>query len=222
MTAAYGGVAQRWVLLDSEPRQPPAPRTVDKQHRQQSDQEVNAWQKFCGTPFACEAEARQALATFVQDLQATFLATSTGRATPRYGKRGRPGPGVPPDHVVDQIDRALAASLAARQARIDQPSCFILAPNELDDQQLSPQALLDGSKGQSQADRGFRFRKDPRFLASSLYRTKPERLMALLMVMTVCLVVYAALESRIRQALHVQEATFPNQKGQRVQHPTAR
>ena len=46
--------------------------------------------------------------------------------------------------------------------------------------------------------------------------------MALLMVMTVCLLVYAALAYRIRPALKEQDATFPNQKGQRVQHPTAR
>ena len=32
---------------------------------------------------------------------------------------------------------------------------------------------------------------------------QPERIMALLMVMTVCLLVYAALESRIRPALQV-------------------
>jgi transposase len=46
--------------------------------------------------------------------------------------------------------------------------------------------------------------------------------MALLMVMSVCLLVYAALEYRIRQALKEQGATFPNQKGQPVQNPTAR
>jgi hypothetical protein len=34
--------------------------------------------------------------------------------------------------------------------------------------------------------------------------------------------VYAALEYRIRQARQAHEATFPNQKGQRVQTPTAR
>ena len=42
------------------------------------------------------------------------------------------------------------------------------------------------------------------------------------MVMTVCLFVYAALAYRIRQALQAHAATFPHQKGQRVQHPTAR
>lgn len=42
------------------------------------------------------------------------------------------------------------------------------------------------------------------------------------MVMTVCLLVYAALEYRIRNALKDNEATFPDQKGKRSQHPTAR
>ena len=46
--------------------------------------------------------------------------------------------------------------------------------------------------------------------------------MALLMVMTVCLLVYAALEYRIRQALSETGATFPNQTGKRIQNPTAR
>jgi hypothetical protein len=75
-------VPQRWVLIYSEPHQLQAQRTVDKQVRKQSAQEVKVWKKVCSTPFACEADARQALATFEQDLQTTFLHTSTVRATP--------------------------------------------------------------------------------------------------------------------------------------------
>jgi transposase len=222
LTSTYGGVAQRWVLIYSKPRQPQAQRSVDKQLRKQSDREVKALQQLCGTTFACEADARQALATFAQDLQVTVLTTSAVRAMPRYGKRGRPRQGMPPHQVVYQIEGALASSLAMRQTRIDQHSCFILATNELDTLQLPPQELLAGYKGQVHAERGFRFLKDPQFLASSLYLKKPERIMALLMVMTICLLVYAALEYRIRQVLQANDATFPNQKGQRVQNPTAR
>jgi transposase len=46
--------------------------------------------------------------------------------------------------------------------------------------------------------------------------------MALCMVMTVCVLVYAALEDRIRQARKNHETTFPHQTGIRSQHPTAR
>jgi transposase len=222
LMSTYGGIEQRWVLIYSESRQPQAQRTVDKQWRQQSDKEVKAFKKLCRTTFACEADARQALSLFEQDLQATCLGVSTVRALPRYGKRGRPGQGAQPDQVVYQIDGALASSLTSRHTLIDQHSCFILATNELDDQQLSPQELLDGYKGQSHAERGFRFLKDPQFFASSLYLKKPERIMALLMVMTVCLLVYAGLEYRIRKALKAHKATFPDQKGKRIHNPTAR
>ena len=40
--------------------------------------------------------------------------------------------------------------------------------------------------------------------------------------MTVCLLVYAALEYRIRRALQEQDTTFPDQKGKPTQTPTAR
>jgi transposase len=144
------------------------------------------------------------------------------RAQPRYSTRGRPGPDARPNQVVYQIDGALASTLTSRQALIDQHCCFILATNELDHTQLPPQEILAGYKGQVHVERGFRFLKDPQFLASSLYLKKPERIMALLMVMTVCLLVYAAMEYRIRQALKDHAATFPDQRGQRIQHPTAR
>jgi transposase len=187
LTSSDGGVEQRWLLIYAAARQPQARRTADTQRRQQTDKEVNAFKTICRTTFACEADARQALSTFAQDLQGTFLATSTVRATPHDDKRGRPGKGVPPDQVVYQIDGALASSLTPRRALIDQHSCFILATNELDATPLTPQALLEGYQGQVHAERGFRFMKDPSFLASSRYLKQPARIMALLMVMTVCL-----------------------------------
>jgi transposase len=220
--SSYGGIEQRWVLIHSEPRQPHAQRTVDKQWLKQSAHEVKAFKTLCRTAFACEADAHQALARFAHDVQTTFLHDSTVYSTPHYGKRGRPGPGAQPDQIVYHIAGALASRLPDRQARVDQHSCFILATNELDEGQLSAQAVLDGYKGQAQAERGFRFLKDPQFLASSLYLKKPERIMALLMVMTVCLLVYAALEYRIRTALKEHAATFPDQKGKHIQNPTAR
>jgi transposase len=222
LLSTYGGVAQRWVLIYSEQRQPQAQRTVDKQWRKQSDHEVQAFKRLGRTAFACEADAHQALAQFAHDVQATFLHASTICPTPRYGKRGRPGSGAQPDQLVSYIAGALASRRTDRRARVDQQSCFILATNELDEGQLSSQAVLNGYKGQAQAERGFRFLKDPQFLASSLYLKKPQRIMALLMVMTVCLLVYAALEYRIRTVLKEHGATFPDQKSKRIQNPTAR
>jgi hypothetical protein len=187
LPSTYGGVAPRWVRIHAEPRQPPAQRPEDQQRRQHSEQAGNACKKVCGTPFTCEADARQALAVFAQGVQATFLHSSPVHATPRYGTRGRPRHSAPPAQVGDHITGALTSSLTARQARIDHQRCFILAPNERDDSQLPPHELWENSQGQGHAARGCRFVKAPQFFASSLSLKKPERLMALLMVMTVCL-----------------------------------
>ena len=71
-------------------------------------------------------------------------------------------------------------------------------------------------------ERGFRFLKDPLFLASSRYLKSPKRIMALLMAMTLCLLVYAGLEYRLRQARKNVQQMVPNQKGQPVENPTMR
>jgi transposase len=215
-------VAQRWGLIDSEHRRPQAQRTVEKQLLKPSTAEIQVLQPLRRMVLACEAEAQQALATFAQGLQATRLHEVTIRPTRRYAKPGRPGNATGPNAQGYHLSGALASSLTARDALVAQHRCFLLATNELDEGALAPQEVLAGDKGQKPAERGFRFRKDPLCLASSLYLNKPQRIMALLMVMTVCLLVYAALEYRIRTALKARQGTFPDQKGRPIQNPTAR
>jgi transposase len=94
--------------------------------------------------------------------------------------------------VVYSIDEALASALTSRQALIDQHRGVILATHALDDTRLPPPERLEADTGQVHAERGFRFLKDPQFFASALSLKKPERIMALLMMMTVCWLVYAA------------------------------
>ena len=121
-----------------------------------------------------------------------------------------------------QLDGALAAAFAARQARIGQPCCGSLATHERDTTRLPPREVLDGYNGQVPAERGGRFLPDPQCVASSLSLRKPERSRALLMGMPGCLLAYAALEDRLRTALNDQEATFPTHQGKRLDSPTAR
>jgi hypothetical protein len=124
--------------------------------------------------------------------------------------------------VVDPIDGALASTRTSRHALIDQHGGVILATHALAPTPLPRQAMWAGDKGQVQVERGLRWLTDPQLGAASRYLHEPERLMALLLVMTGCVVVYAAVAYRLRQALNDQAATCPDQRGQRMQHPTAR
>jgi transposase len=171
---------------------------------------------------ACEADARQALSTFERDWHTIDLAARTVRAPPRDRTRGRPGPDARPHQVVYQIAGALAATRTSRQALLDQHGCVILATNALDHTPLPPHEMLAGDTGQVHVERGCRLLQDPQFFDPSRSLNKPERIMALLMVMTVCWLVYAALAYRIRPACTDHAATFPDPRGQRIHHPTAR
>jgi hypothetical protein len=210
------------VLIDSAPRHPPAQHTVGRPLRTQGAQDVHACQQLCRSTVACDADAQQALATLTPGLPATVLHEVAVRSTPRERKRGRPGQGTLPAQILYTSAGALASSITAPQPRVDRQRGVLLATNELDEPLLPVQELFAGYTGQAQVERGFRFLKDPRLMAASLYLKQPERIMALLLVMTVCLLVYAALEYRLRKALQDHDATCPNHKGPPVQHPTAR
>ena len=99
----------------------------------------------------------------------------------------------------------------------------MLATNELDTALLDDETILQTYKTQNvSVERGFRFLKDPLFFANSLYLEKPQRIMALLMVMALSLLVYALAERWVRQELKKQDQSIPNQSGKPTQTPTLR
>ncbi len=96
----------------------------------------------------------------------------------------------------------------------------MLATNDLSET-LTIEKMLSLYKSQQSVEKGFRALKSPDFLTASLYLKKPERIEALLMVMTYCLMVYAALEHKIRRELKAQSVYFTNLKYKPCQNPTA-
>jgi len=87
---------------------------------------------------------------------------------------------------------------------------------------LKSQDILNEYKNQQKVERGFRFLKDPKFHADSIFLKKPERIASLLMIMTLSLLVYSALEYKVRKNMKAKSLTFPNQKGKPISNPTMR
>jgi transposase len=106
-----------------------------------------------------------------------------------------------------------------RRRKIEKKCCFILATNELDETKVSDKQFLTRyTPGQQKVE----VLKDPLFMANTLFLKSAKRIEALMAIMTVCLLVYSALEYRIRQSLIENKATFPNQIGGSTDKPTAR
>src|SRR5215468_2978911 len=69
---------------------------------------------------------------------------------------------------------------------------------------------------------GFAFLKDPLFLASSVFLKKPQRIIALALIIVPCLLVYRLAERRIRQRLATTQETVPDQLRRPTKRPTLR
>jgi transposase len=141
----------------------------------------------------------------------------------QYARRGRPTAKDQKEIVGFNLQGQLgvdAAKLAEAQHSLGR---FIIATNELDSTRLSAQAMLENYKDQGvSVERGFRFLKDPLFFAHSLFLKKPERLMALLMLMGLALLVYSLAERKLRLALQERNLSIPSQTRKPTQKPSMR
>ena len=221
--STYGGIKQRWLVVYTQAAQRRAEQTVNKQHLKQSQLEYKAFSTLAKQTFACTADAAAALAHLQKTVKVLALHDPHIVEVVGFKGKGRPSKNRKPDSINYRIEAAVASVLETRLRKIQQKSCFIIASNQLDESRFSHEEILDYyMPGQQKVERGFRFLKDPWFMANTLFLKSPTRIMSLMMIMTLCLLVYSALEYRIRQALKQQEQTFPNQLGTTTAKPTAR
>jgi transposase len=128
----------------------------------------------------------------------------------RYSTRGKPKKDAIKDITEYSILVNLTSNLSKFYEERKRNGIFILATNELDNSSLKSQDILNEYKNQQKIERGFRFLKDPKFHADSIFLKKPERIASLLMIMTLSLLVYSVLEYKVRKNMKAKSLTFPN------------
>jgi transposase len=219
----YGGVRQRWLVVYTKAAHSRAEQSVKRQHLKQSQNEYKAFEALSRQFFACTDDAELAVSRFQKSLTAVALHDVRILETAHFKDKGRPRKGRLPDNVSYRIEAGVASVIEAKYHKVRQKCCFILATNQLDAALLGHEEMIElYTPGQQKVERGFRFLKDPWFMANTLFLKSPKRIMALMMIMTLCLLVYSALEYRIRQSLKQNHETFPNQLGESTNTPTAR
>jgi len=218
----YADVVQRWLVVRSQAARERARATSQRQLLKASEVERKRFETLCRQEFSCEQDAYNALARYQQSCRVLSVSEVSIRQQQHYAKAGRPAKEARPERVSYHLYGVLSARVSLFEQQVERASRFILATNDVTAAHLSDTELLQAYKNQSKVERGFRFLKDPMFLASTLFLKKTERIMALLMVMTLCLLVYAALEHRIRTTLVQHDTNVPDQKGKPTKRPTAR
>ena len=220
--APQAPAGERWVVVRTTAGEDRARATLQRQVDTTREQWEKALWHLGNQRFACVPDARAALAKQLKTCPAWLRVESVLVMQPKHRRPGRPRKDAPPDHVEWQILTTLTVDAAAVAREARRKAAFLVATNVLDPTQLSEQELIPTYKEQHSVERGFSFLKDPLFLASSVFVKKPERIVALSLVMVLCLLVYRLAEHRLREQLAATGQTVPDQLKQPTDRPTMR
>ncbi|MEM9009524.1 MAG: IS1634 family transposase [Cyanobacteria bacterium P01_F01_bin.86] len=238
--STYGGVKQRWLVVQSKSRQQADLKQLDKRIAKAKTKQAKALQKLSTHPFACEADTLDAAKNFDKELKYHRLTDVKIQLKPQYQRPGRPRKGEPPERYTYHLQGTLILDEEAVILLRNQAGRFILATNLLNERLWNSEMILQEYKNQQSCERGFRFLKDPLFFASRMFVKSPQRVAAQrvradrrrkrrlegislrAMIMGLCLLVYSIGQRQLRSSLASLEETVSNQRGQPTKRPTLR
>src|SRR3990167_998507 len=215
----YGGVKQRWILVYSEHAFIRESITLDKQVVKEKTHLAKQLRVLSKEIFQCPDDARKAAEICVEKLKYHYVnfVTSTVQVKPKKCH-------IDNNISENKIHYTITGTIVLDEERVVtkrlEKGRFILATNELDSDVLPDNDILPTYKDQSKTESGFKFIKGHAFEVSSVFLKKPERIEALMMVMTLCLMVYSFAQYFLRDALAKSNETLPNQLKKPTQKPS--
>jgi transposase len=215
------GMKQRWIVVRSTESQERAEKSVKKICDNEREEMEKLIKKLSFQRFACECDALKALEKHKRKFKLHNICLDQVITHKEYSKKGRPG--AKSHYTLSyQVLAKIEEKSESRKKMIDQRSCYVLGTT-INSQELKDEAIIEAYKTQNNTvEKGFRFLKDPLMFTSSLFVKKPERIMGLLMIMTLALLVYSFAQRHVRHILESLKETIPNQANQKTSKPTLR
>ena len=217
--STYGEITQRWLLVFSKYAYEREKKTLEKQLTKKDIEVEKALWHLSNEVFSCEKDAKLGINKIAKKYK-LYSIDAKVEILSKYNKPGKPKATdikvVAGYRIVATFKRnaTLIEEIQNRKGR------FILATNDLDKTAYPNSAMLKEYKEQQGVEGGFRFIKDPWFMVDSIFLKSATRIEALMMVMTLCLLVYNCAQHRLRDSLKQHNTTIPNQLDKPVQNPT--
>lgn len=211
-TSNYGGIAQRWLVIESEKRKESDLRKLEKKFTQKQLAANQLMARLARSKFESAAEAKAIVKAENKKLKyhQLNLVKLNKVKSKKFNKN------------VYQIEVTLSEKSEIIASEKKKAGRFILATNILEVQQLSADEILTAYREQQSAERGFAFLKDPLFFADAVYLKTSERIEAMAMLMGLCLLVYKIGQRQLRLKLSKLKTGVKNQLGKLTDRPTLR
>jgi transposase len=215
------GIKQRWLMVSSKAAQEREKKTLFRRLDKAYEALNKSLWHLSKQIFSCEADAKKAIATVIRKNQSHWV-DYVIEPVMKHQTKGRPKQGEYPVCKGYRCTSTIATNLEVVRHAIDVAGRFILATNDLDKEAFRDTDMLCEYKAQTHVERGFRFLKSDSFELNHIFLKNPNRIGALMMIMTLCLLVYNFAEYRLRQQLENSEHVLPNQLGKPIKNPTLR
>ena len=177
---------ERWIIIRTKVGEKAARVQMEKKVKKSQEQWEKKFWHLSKQEFACQSDAESAWKQTIKGKPSFLTVAYTLQKEGHYQQKGRPKKDASPDSTVWHVVATLSVDEAEVEVLIKRQASFILATNVLDEQKLSNEQVYLKYKEQGGVERGFRFLKDPLFLASSIFVKKPERVIALSFIMVLC------------------------------------
>lgn len=215
----YGGMKQRWQLIYSKQAYERESKTLERKIQREADNLKKTLWHLGNQVFSCQKDAEKALKAIIKKIKYHTVSYHF-QPVQKHQKRGRPSRQATTEVCGYTIHSEYSRHLEAIKQMELRLGRFILATNELDANKLSDNEVLTEYKSLSKTENCFRFIKDDQFCISSVFLKTPSRVEALMMVMTLCVMVYNFGQYKIRQVLKNHQDNIPDQKGKPTEEPT--
>jgi transposase len=213
------GIRQRWILIESKHAQKRELESFQRRLDKKSNELSRAIWHMENQEFKCPHDAEKALKPLLKSLKYHRIDYQVVPIE-RHAGKGRPKQGALKEIVGYQIEASLSSCLEKVTLEKETLGRFILATNQLDTAALNNHAVLKQYKEQACVESGFKFIKNNAFELDSFYLKTPARIGALMMIMTLCLMVYNFAQYSLRQCLEEHDEVVPNQVGKPIKNPT--
>lgn len=213
------GIKQRWLLIESKHAQKRELETFQRRLDIKATELSKVIWHLENQIFNCPDDANKALNPLLKSLKYHSIDYQV-IPIKRYKGKGRPKEGAQKEIVGYQIQASLSSCLVKVKLAKQALGRFILATNQFDTDKLNNHAILKQYKEQACVESGFKFIKNNTFELDSFYLKTPARIGALMMIMTLCLMVYNFAQYNMRKCMEEQGDVLPNQVGKPIKNPT--
>jgi transposase len=221
IAVTHYGIEQRWIVAYSKESLERATQGIEKKVQSEDAGITKELNRLTTKTFGCEHDATQ----FVRQLEKKWRFHKIDEITitpdARYSTRGKPAQDRKPDYYEYTVRITFSKNDQLIVSEKMLSASYIIGSN-IPEQELSSELVLEKYSEQQKVERGFRFLKEPLFFVSSLFIKKPERIEALVTIMSLSLLIYSVAERRLRKQLAKNNQTIPNQIKQPTSRPTLR